>query len=82
MSSPKQIAIMVHEAIDEVTTIVEGIHRSIAEAPLRVAQDFAPLETPVDEWRAIQNRSIGAVYDLVRQINGEIGRLTADLLPS
>jgi hypothetical protein len=78
--SPAWIAARIHAAIDEVTTAVEDIHRSIAAVPLAAVAAIEPLERPVAEVREIQDRSISAAYGLVRRVNQRIGELTAELL--
>jgi hypothetical protein len=74
------IAARIHAAIDDVTTAVEDIHRSIAAVPFEAAAATLPLEHPVAEVREIQERSISAAYGLVRRVNRRIGALTAELL--
>jgi hypothetical protein len=78
--SPARIAARIHAAIDEVTSAVEDIHRSIAAVPLAAAAAIEPLEKPVAEVREIQERSISAAYGLVRRVNQRIGALTSELL--
>jgi len=82
MKSPRNIAATIHDTINDVTTAVEEIHRSIAEAPLDVVGSIEPLERPIKEVRAVQDRSITAIYGLIRKVNDRVGELTADLLPS
>ena len=38
------------------------------------------LKKPVKEVRRVQDRSIGAVYDLIRGINEQVGTLASELL--
>ncbi len=79
---PKDIAASIHATINDVTTAVEEIHRSIADAPLDVIGTIEPLERPIKEVRAVQDRSITAIYGLIRRINDRVGEITADLLPA
>jgi hypothetical protein len=78
MSATKTFATTIHDAIDEVTTTVEGVHKSIADLPLEALGNISisPLEKTLDEIRAAQARSIGAVYELIRNVNGRVRRLT------
>ena len=80
MSIPKNVAATLHDTVNKVTTAVEEIHRSIADAPLEVMASIA-LERPVNEVRAIQDRSISAFYGLIRRVNNRAGQLTDELLP-
>ena len=76
MATPTNLVAVIHDAIDEVTTTVERIHRSIVDFPLDALRGVAPIKGAVDEVRSVQDRSIGAVYDLVRRINREVQELT------
>ena len=80
MSSPKTIAETIHATINDATAAAEDIHRSIAELPLRAVGSIESLEKPVEEVRRVQERSIGAIYGLIRRINDRVGQLTTDLL--
>jgi hypothetical protein len=79
-SAPARIAARIHAAIDEVTTAVEDIHRTIAAVPLAAAAAARPLAEPAAEIRDLHDRSISAAYDLVRHVNRRIGALTAEIL--
>ena len=80
MSIPKTVAAKLHDTVNKVTTAVEDIHRSVADAPLEVMASIA-FERPVNEVRALQGRSISAFYGLVRRVNDRAGQLTEELLP-
>ena len=77
MSAPKNLVTRIHDAVDDVTTRVEGIHRSVADFPLEVLGGITPLEHALDQVRSAQARSIGALYDLIRTVNGQVRRITA-----
>ena len=66
--------------LNDVTTTVEDIHRAIANMPLSQLETLEPLEGSVRQVRDIQDRSISAVYGLVRQINDRVGEFTTDVL--
>ena len=76
MSATKRFADTIHDAIDEVTSTVEGVHKSIADLPLEVLGTIPPLEKSLDELRAAQARSISAVYGLIRNVNHRLRRVT------
>ena len=77
MSAPKTLATRIHDAVDDVTTRVEGIHQSVAGYPLeKLGSNITPLEETLDQVRAAQARSIAAIYQLIRTVNGRVRRLT------
>ena len=76
MSETKTIAGTIHDAIDSVTTSVEEIHRSVADLPFEILDGITPLPDPLTEVRRVQSQSIGAVYNLVREVNGRVRDLT------
>jgi hypothetical protein len=77
----RRLADMVHEAVDRGATTAEEIHKSIADLPLEVLEEIEPLEKLARRVRKAQERSITAVYDLVRGINEEVAKVTRDILP-
>ena len=76
MSEPRSIAATVHDAINDVTTAVEDIHKSVAEFPLTVLAEITPFKETLDDVKATQEQTIEAVYGLVRTINDQVRRLT------
>ena len=79
-SEVKRVADLIHEAVDKGATTVEEIHKSIADLPLKILEEVEFLKKPVKEVRRIQHRSIGAVYDLIREINEQIRKRAAEIL--
>jgi hypothetical protein len=79
-SGAKRVAELIHEAVDKGATTVEDIHKSIADLPLKILEEVEFLKKPVKEVRRIQHRSIGAVYDLIRSVNEQVGKLGSDVL--
>ncbi len=61
--------------VDRNTEAAERIHRALAGFPLDVLEQLDRLERPVARVRKLQDRSIGATYDLVRGIEREVARL-------
>jgi hypothetical protein len=80
MSNKKNIADLVEEAVDQGATTVEEIHKAIADLPLRILEEIDLLKKPVGEIRKVQDHSIRAVYDLIREINERVGDLASDVL--
>jgi t-SNARE complex subunit (syntaxin) len=76
MTETQSLVSTIHDAIDEITTAVEDIHKSVAGVPIDVLKGLTPLDDAMEEARAVQTRSIGAVYELVRKINGRVRDLT------
>ena len=72
MDTPQQVATTIHDLVNEVTTTVEDMHRSIAELPLTLLGSVKPFEEPVKEIRDVQARSITAIYGLIRRINDRV----------
>jgi hypothetical protein len=80
MSEEKTIRELVSEAVDRGATTAEEIHRSIAELPLSVLEQVGALEDSVKEVRKVQDHTIGAIYDLIRDINQRVSQLAAEVL--
>jgi hypothetical protein len=80
MTQQSNLRESVIRAVDRGATAAEEIHRSIACIPLDLLEKVDGLEEAVDGVRKLQDRSISAVYDLVRGINHEVGRVADDLL--
>jgi hypothetical protein len=77
----KSLTRLIQDAIDRGARTVEDIHKSIADLPLKILEESSDLlRKPAREVRRIQDRTIGAVYDLIREINQRVGRLASDLL--
>jgi histone H3/H4 len=80
MREKNTVTTLIQEAIDKGATTAEEIHKSIAELPLKMLEESDLLRRPAKEVRRVQDRAIGAVYDLVRDINQKIGTFASDLL--
>jgi len=80
MTGTKRLTDLIQETVDKGATTVEEIHKAIADLPLKMLEDVEVLKKPLKEVRRVQDRSIGAVYDLIRKINGQVGSLAADVL--
>jgi phosphoribosylformylglycinamidine (FGAM) synthase-like enzyme len=76
----KRVSKVIQEAIDRGATTVEDIHKSVADLPLKVLEERPVLRRPAKEVRRVQDRSIGAVYDLIREVNAQVGNLASELL--
>jgi hypothetical protein len=75
-----RIADLVRRAVDDGARTAEDIHKSIADLPLDVLQRLDLFEKTAKDVKKIQDTSIGAVYDLIRKVNQEVGKLASELL--
>ncbi len=76
MTQPRSLATTVHDAIDEVTSAVEDIHKEVAHIPLTLLSELTPFADTLNEVRTTQDHAIEAVYDLVRRINHRVRDVT------
>jgi len=70
----------IEESIDRGAETVEEIHRAIADLPLDVLERNGVVAESAADLRRVQDSSIEAVYDLVRDINHQVVKLAGDLL--
>lgn len=80
MTKRKTLPGMIEDAIDRGATTVEDIHKSIAGLPLKVLEESDLLRGPAKQVRRIQDHTIGAVYDLIRDVNERVGTLASEML--
>jgi hypothetical protein len=76
----KRLADRVQKAVDGGANSAEGIHKKVANLPLDLLEQVDLFEDAVKDVRKIQDRSIGAVYGLVRGINHEVIRAAKEVL--
>jgi len=70
----------IQESVDEGAKTAEEIHRAIADLPLEVLERAEVFGKTARQIRDVQDKAIGAVYDLVRDINKRVGTYSADLV--
>ena len=80
MSDNQALSDVVRDAVDKGATTAEEIHKAVASLPLNVLEQVELFETSAKEVRRIQDLSIGAVYDLIREINHQVSDLASELL--
>ncbi len=78
----KKLVQRIQEAVDRGATTAEEIHSSIASLPLEILENLGLFESTARDVKRIQEDSLGAIYDRIRDINHKVGRLAADLLES
>jgi hypothetical protein len=76
----QSLAEMIEEAVDKGTTAVEEIHKSIADLPLKLLEESELVRKPAREVRRLQDRAIGAIYDVVRDTNRRVAKLVSELV--
>jgi hypothetical protein len=69
----------IREAVDHGANSVEEIHKAVADLPLDVLERNGLFEEAASEIRKIQDRSIGAVYDVIRQVHERVTELAEEL---
>ena len=79
-SGTARLAARVRDAVDRGADRAESIHKKVARLPLAPFEGVDPLESTLKDVRKISDRSIGALYDLVRDINHEVVRLAEEWL--
>ena len=80
MTRSETLTDRIQHAIDHGATRVEDIHKSIAELPFEVMQRNGLFEKTAADLRDLQDRSIGAVYDVIRDVNRQVTDFAGDLL--
>jgi len=71
---------MVQEAIDQGATTVEDVHRTIAAVPFEMLEKRGLLEQEEAEEQYEKHvRTVGSVYDAIRDVNESIGEMASDM---
>jgi hypothetical protein len=76
----QSLAELVEETVDKGATAIEEIHKSLADLPLKLLEESELLRKPAREVRHLQDRMIGAIYDVVRKTNRRVAKLVSDLI--
>lgn len=76
----RKLADLVQREIDNGATTVEEIHKAIANLPLDILERLDVFEEMVKDVRKVQDTSIGAIYDVIRTVNHEVGNYAKELL--
>jgi len=79
-SDAVRLVARIREAVDRGADAAESIHKRVAHLPLAPFEGVDQLEGALKDVRRVQDRSIGAVYDLVRDMNHELVRLAEEWL--
>jgi histone H3/H4 len=79
-SERKTLVQFIQDAIDKGATTVEEVHKAIADLPLKILEESELLKEPAKEVKRVQDRTLGAIYSAVREINEQVGRYASELL--
>lgn len=79
-SGSARLAARIRDAVDRGADRAESIHKKVAKLPLAPFEGMDPLQSTLKDVRNLTDRSIGALYDLVRDINHEVVRLAEEWL--
>lgn len=80
LTEPKALTELIEDAVNKGANTVEQIHREIADLPLGVLERLGLFERTTSDVRRVQDASIGAVYDVIRDVNTLVTKLAGDLL--
>jgi uncharacterized protein YaaR (DUF327 family) len=70
---------LIEEAIDKGADTAEEINRAILDLPITVL-DSLGMENTSNEVKKVQDSTIGAIYQLVHDINHKVADLATELL--
>lgn len=70
---------LIEESIEKGANTAEEINRAVLDLPVSVL-DCIGLEDTATEVKKVQDRTIGAVYELIHDINHRVADLAAELL--
>lgn len=80
MSKLWSIKELVQSFIDKGATTVEEVHRAIADMPFDNLEKVEPIAKQVKGIRKVHDETVGNVYDIIRFVNQEVGKLAGELL--
>lgn len=76
----KRLVDLVQREVDDGATSVEEIHKAIANLPLDILERLDIFQEMVKGARKVQEARLGAVYDVIRKVNEEVGKLAKEIL--
>jgi hypothetical protein len=71
---------LVQKAIDDGATNVEQVHQAIAKLPYKYLEKIELIEGKVRRVKDVQEKTIGQVYQLVRNINDKSADFAEEIL--
>ncbi|HME72243.1 MAG TPA: hypothetical protein VKM54_20610 [Myxococcota bacterium] len=76
----KRLVDLVQREVDDGATSVEQIHKAVANLPLEILDRLDIFEETSKGARKVQDATIGAMYDVIRKVNEEVGKLAKEIL--
>jgi hypothetical protein len=76
----RRLVDLVQREVDDGATSVEEIHKAIANLPLDILDRLDIFEETAKGARKVQDATIGAMYDVIRRVNEEVGKLAKEIL--
>jgi polyhydroxyalkanoate synthesis regulator phasin len=80
MGNLRKLKDLVQELVDKGATTVEEVHKSIAALPLEVLENIEGVGEKAGEIKEIQQKTIGNVYNIIRDINNRAADLAEDII--
>jgi hypothetical protein len=71
---------LVQKAIDDGATNVEQVHKTIANLPLKYLEKFEMIEDRARSAQKVQEKTIGQVYQMLRNINAKAADFAEEIL--
>ena len=76
----REIRNVVKNAIDQGATNVEQVHQTVAKLPLKYLERIEKIEDGAKDVRNVQEKTIGYVYDLIRNVNDKVSDIAKEIL--
>lgn len=76
----KEIQALVKKVIDNGANTIEDVHQAIAKLPLKYLQKIDVIKDPAKDVMDVQEKTIGYVYELIRDINQKVDDFAKDVL--
>jgi hypothetical protein len=80
MSKLQGLAQLFQDAVDKSATAIEDVHLAVANEPLNILKKIPPLTSPVTGIQKMLNHGITAVYEIIRTVNRETGKMVSGAL--
>ncbi|MBL4794023.1 MAG: hypothetical protein JKY24_00545 [Pseudomonadales bacterium] len=80
LSKAEVIKDMVQDAVDAGATNIEEVHKSVAKLSMEQLENMGLLDPEsAQEKQDLVNKSIGQIYDSIRNINNRVGEFASDI---
>ncbi len=68
------------KVVDTGVNSAEDIHQAVSKLPLKYLQKIEKIRKPVSDMMAVQEKTIGHIYDMFQNVNGKVDSIAKDLL--